>query len=561
MSNQTKESLASLLNSLSEDEKTQLIENVPALWVIQHNIKNETGVPIDFTNYPFQIDMYNDLSPLQVTLKPPQIGETLKNIIKSLFVAKKIKKDIIYTLPTQTDIYDMAGGKVNRVIAQNPILKSWVKDHDTVEQKSVGDNIIYYRGTFTSKAAMMVSSGLNIHDEVDASDLSVITQYETRLQAQEDGGWRWYFSHPSLAGMGVDTYWQKSDKKEWVITCPACKQDQVLTWPKSVSREKNAYVCKSCDEVLPNEARINGYWYATSQGEFSGYHVSQLMLYNKSAKDILDAYDDPLKDKQYFYNYVLGLPYQGGDDQITTEQVLKNCTDTVNSQEGKIIIGVDPGLPVHYVCMNEEGLFYFNKCSAPSETDDGYEDIRRLMRRWPQAIVITDQGGDLNPMRKMQFEFPGRVFLAFYRRPTKTDALWKWGEKNEYGTVTIDRNRTIQMMIGELKEGGRFKLNGTPKEFIEYAEHFANMYREKVVVKEAKDKDDKTLYGAEYVWKRRGPDHWAHCTLYARVGLDKYGKSMAKVGGQNILSTMRTGQIVSDEGVVLLRGNDSNVVF
>lgn len=528
---------------------------------MQHNIKNEVGIPIDFDKYPFQIDMYNDLSPFQVTLKPPQIGETLKNIIKSLFVAKKLKKDIIYTLPTATDIYDMAGGKVNRVIAQNPILQSWVKEHDTVEQKSVGDNIIYYRGTFTAKQAMMVSSGLNIHDEVDASDLSVITQYETRLAAQENGGMRWYFSHPSLSGLGVDTYWQKSDKKEWAITCPACSQVQVMTWPKSVSREKMAYVCKTCDEILPKSTRLNGYWYRTAEGQFSGYHVSQLMLYNKTAKDILDAFDDPLKDKQYFWNYVLGLPYQGGDDQITAEQVLKNCTDKVNGQSGKILIGVDPGLPTHYVCMNKEGLFYFGVCKQPSDIDDGYEDIRKLMRMWPQAVVVSDQGGDLTPMRKMQFQFPGRVFLAFYRKDKKRDALWEWGEGTEYGTVIIDRNRTMQLMVEEFKEGDRFKLNGTPKEFAEYADHFATMYREKVVVKEQKDKDDRSLYGAEYVWKRRGPDHWAHATLYARVGMDKYGQSMATTNAPDILSTMHEGLLDTQfTGNVILRSLDDDSI-
>ena len=114
----------------------------------------------------------------------------------------------------------MVGGSFNRIIAQNPILMDWVKDHDTVEQKSVGNSMIFYRGTFTAKQAMMIPSGLNIHDEVDASDPNVIVQYENRLQAQEDGGWRWYFSHPSLSGHGVDVYWQKSDKKEWNITCP-----------------------------------------------------------------------------------------------------------------------------------------------------------------------------------------------------------------------------------------------------------------------------------------------------------------------------------------------------
>ena len=169
------------------EEIVEAANLMPYTWVLQNEIKNEVGTPIDFDKRPFLKAIYNDLSPNQVFLKPPQIGATVMNTLKSLWVAKQLGRQIIYTLPTQGDVQDMVGGSFNRIIAQNPILMEWVKDHDTVEQKSVGDSMIFYRGTFTQKQAMMVPSGLNIHDEVDASDPQVITQYETRLQAQEDG--------------------------------------------------------------------------------------------------------------------------------------------------------------------------------------------------------------------------------------------------------------------------------------------------------------------------------------------------------------------------------------
>ena len=549
------------MNTLTNEEKLQLADNVPSLWVLQNDIKTSDGKPFEFDKHRFMIDFLNDMSPLQVLLKPPQIGASETEIVKTFFVAKKLSKDIIYTLPTQSDVYDMVGSKVNRIVAQNPILKDWVKDHDTVEQKAVGDNIIHYRGTFTAKAAMMVSSGLNVHDEVDASDLSVITQYENRLQAQEDGGMRWYFSHPSLAGLGVDTYWQKSDKKEWVITCPACSQRQVLTWPASVSREKEAYICKKCDEVLSNEVRVAGEWVKTAEGEFSGYHVSQLMLWHKTAKTILSAFDDPLKDKQYFYNYVLGLPYQGGDDQITAQQVLANCVDETNSQEGRIILGVDTGLPIHYVLMNKEGIFYYGKCRPSENGSDPYDDLRNLLRRYPKSVIVSDQGGDLIGIRKLQQEFAGRVFLAFYRKDKKSTEPIQWGEGNKYGEVYIDRNHWLQLMIEQLKDMGRIRLNGEAGEWQEFADHFANMYREKIVVKETKDKDDKSLYGAEYVWKRRGPDHWAHCTGYALVGMSKYGQALATTsGGESVLDVLQKGQVIDEKGVILQFG-ESGVAF
>lgn len=548
--------------SLSNEEILELTERVPVLWMLQHDIKTSDGRAFEFEKHKFMVDFLNDLSPLQVLLKPPQIGASETEIVKSFFVAHQLKKDIIYTLPTQTDVYDMVGSKVNRIVAQNPILKEWVRDHDTVEQKSVGENIIHYRGTFSQKQAMMVSSALNIHDEVDASDLSVITQYENRLQAQEDGGMRWYFSHPSLKGMGVDIYWEQSDKKEWVVTCPACKQRQVLTWPNSISRERACYVCKKCDATLQDEARINGYWHATAKGDFSGYHVSQLMLYHKSAKNILDSFDDPLKDKQYFYNYVLGLPYVGGDDQITVEQMLKNVSSETNSQAGKIIIGVDTGLPIHYVLLNQEGVFFYGTCKPSVNGSDPYDDLRKLLNRFHQSVLVSDQGGDLIGIRKLQGEFPGRVFLAYYRKDRRSNEIVTWGEGDKYGDVYIDRNRQIQLMIEQFKELGRIKLSGAADEWREYADHFAAMYREKVVVKETKDKDDRSLYGAEYVWKRRGPDHWAHATLYGITGLQKYGQSLASTTSPDIFSTLKVG--VADDkftGDVILRALSEDSPF
>jgi hypothetical protein len=530
----------------TEAQVAEAMERLPALWTIKHKIKNEVGVELDFSKRKFLWDIYNDLSPRQAFLKPPQIGATVMNTLKALWVAKKLGRQIIYTLPTQGDVQDMVGGSFNRIINQNPILREWVKDHDTIEQKSVGDSIIFYRGTFTSKQAMMIPSGLNIHDEVDVSDPNVIVQYENRLQAQEDGGWRWYFSHPSLSGHGVDVYWQKSDKKEWYITCNECKHEQVLTWPESVCVEGAYYCCKQCKCELLDEVRINGQWrdcdgrtwdgVLSPDYEFSGWHVSQLMLWNKSAKDILKSYNDPLKDKQYFYNYVLGLPFIGSDDTISPSTVLKNCVDIVNPQTGRTVIGMDTGHGIHYTLANQDGIFYYDHDAEITASKTPYDTIEKLLKRFPKSVVISDQGGDLIGVRQLQAKYPGRVFLCFYRKDKKSDEMVSWGENDRYGEVHVDRNRFITLMVEQMRDIGRFRLNGSGDEWEEYASHWGNIYREKVEVKDTKGKDNRALYGNEYVWKRNGPDHFVHATLYALVGLQRYGTQLATIIGDRPFS-------------------------
>ncbi len=533
----------------TEAQVSEAMEGLPALWVKKHQIKNERGLPIEFDKRKFLWDIYNDLSPFQVLLKPPQIGATVMHTLKSMWVAKKLRRQIIYTLPTQGDVQDMVGGSINRIIAQNPILLQWVKDHDTIEQKSVGDSIIFYRGTFTAKQAMMVPSGLNIHDEVDASDANVITQYETRLQAQEDGGMRWYFSHPSLAGHGVDVYWAKSDKKEWYIKCNACKTSQTLTWPQNINFEKETYQCSSCSSTLTDGERLNGewrnrdgvLWNGRVEGgyEFSGWHISQLMLWNKSATDLIKAFNDPLKDKQYFYNYVLGLPFIGSEDRIEPATVLKNVVDEVNDQTDRVVIGADTGKGIHLVCMNKQGVFYYSHETDITASKTPYDKVSRLLKKWDRSIAVFDQAGDLIGVRQLQQQFPGRVFLCFYTKDRKSLDLVEWGEEDEYGKVRVDRNRMMTLMVEQLRDIGRYRFNGTKDEWGEFASHFGYIYREMIDSREMKGKDDRALYGAEYVWKRNGPDHFCHALLYASVGMQRYGGGLAKIVGDNVLGVSR----------------------
>ncbi len=483
------------------------------------------------------------MSPLQVMLKAPQIGATVIELLKTFICAKRNGWDIIYTLPTQGDVQDMAGGKINRIIAQNPVFQSWTKDHDTIEQKSVGKNIIYYRGTFTEKAAMMVSSDLNVHDEVDASNQSVIQQYETRLQAKANGR-RWYFSHPQLDGFGVDRYWQQSDKKEWFIKCDKCNKEQQLKWPENIDLVKREYICQKCGEILSKEARRGGKWQSTSTGIFSGYHVSQLMCPWITAEKIIHDWEH--KDKQYFYNFVLGLPFISSDNKIDPSIVLKNCTDAVNDQTDRIIIGVDTGLPIHYVILNKQGVFYYGRCKEPSATYSPYDDLERLLKRWPNAFLVSDQGGDLIGIRKLQAKYPGRVFLCYYRRDTTGQKMIDWGEGENFGKVTVDRNRMIQMLVEHLKDIGRIRIDGKPEDWAEFASHFGNIYRELVIQQESPNKDQSTLYKNQYIWKRNGPDHFVHAFLYGIVGLDKFATNYGLVVEPDMFGGFERGKILDN---------------
>lgn len=495
----------------------------PRWFVKYYNIKNERGFPLKFKDRKFLVEVLEDQSQYIAVLKAPQIGMTVLMLIKTFWTAFFLKKDIIYTLPTEHDVQDMAGGKINRIVAQNPIFKEMIKEHDTVQQKNVGSNIIYYRGTFTTKAAMMVSSQVNVHDEVDASNPEVITQYETRQQA-EAGGSRWYFSHPSVVGNGIDIYWQKSDQKEWFVKCDECLEEQFMEWPLSVDQERECYQCKFCQAEITDEQRANGYngihsWKKkVPNAEFSGYHISQLICPWISASKVIKDFKE--KEAQYFHNFVLALPYADTQSKVTLETIQNLLTDT-DAHKGRVIFGVDTGIKIRWTYGGQTGLYDMGEC-------DSYEDLQRIVDRFEDWVMVIDQGGDIIGVRQFAENNPGRVFLCYFQQDKRSMTLIKWGTKDEYGRVMVDRNRLIQLVVDEMNDK-RVPLHGTLTKWWNMWLHWSHMYR---IV------DEDRMGNLVYVWERSDRNDWALAMCYWRVGIDRFAERQSSFVGPSVVSSV-----------------------
>lgn len=512
-----------MLDDYTNEEILAATNLVPSLWMLQNNIKTSNGTPFEFHDHAFMRDIMDDMSPLQVGLKPPQIGWSESMMVKSFYMLQKKKKDVVYTLPTSSDRDDMVSGKVNRIIAQNPLLMQMVKDHDTIEQKSVGDNIIYYRGTWTAKAAMMVSSQVNIHDEYDSSNQMVVENYETRQQAQP-GGMRWYFSHPSLPDFGVDKFWQLSDQKHWFITCPHCEELQYLSWPESINQNTKIYQCKECAKELSDDDRRKGAWHAKfPDREFSGYWVSQLMCPWITAEKICQDFAE--KTPEYFWNYVLGLPYAGGDAKLTQQHLFQNLSGSLDVAENseRVILGIDTGKKLDFVLGNARlGLFHHGDA-------ENYKPLDEFMRRWPLCIAVIDAGGDFIGAQEFFERWPGRVFKAYAGEDRKTNQLFRWGTGDDQGQVLYDLNRTWQLCVDEFREK-RLPLQGTEQDWWEYWLDWKNMSRIKIY-------DPKTNQFKGIKWVRNGRNHRASATLFWRVGMDRFGAGTVSFIGPNQIAT------------------------
>ena len=108
----------------------------------------------------------------------------------------------------------------------------------------------------------------------------------------------------------------------------------------------------------------------------------------------------------------------------------------------RVILGIDTGLTLDYVLGGMKGLFFHG------EADD-YKVLDDIMVRRPKAIAIIDAGGDLIGSRKFYEKWKGRVYLCYLGGDRKTNELVEFKEGDEHGAVLADRNRLIQLVVGE----------------------------------------------------------------------------------------------------------------
>lgn len=491
-----------------------------------NDIRTEAGEILDFRKYRFMFDVYADRSRLMCCMKCAQIGFTTYEIIKTAHECKNEKIDIIYVLPTADDVRKFSGGKTNKILAQNPVMMEWTKDKDSIEQKQFGENTVYYQGSWTERAALMITAKKLVVDEYDRCKPAIVEQYDSRLQSIADPK-KAYFSNPSAPDFGIHKIYKNSDQKKWHIT-HSCGSEYVMD-ESCIDYENEIYKCPKCAGEITDEERRMGEWKATAKGEWSGYWIPLWIAPWMTAKHISEMKKN--KTAEYFANFVAGLPYYGSGNKVSAGTIVSCLSKEINDQSERVIIGVDTGLPIHYVLANKKGFFYYGKCSDPSGGTDPYKEIEALMRRFEGSIVVADQGGDLIGIRNLQAKYPGRVFLVWYRADRKSQEIINWGKNDEYGKVVADRNRLIQLFIDEMVDK-RITFNGTESEWQNYIAHWMNIYR---------TWEENALGVKEFKWERQGADHWVHATMYARIGLSKFSDTKAKIVGGDVFEMLDDG--------------------
>ncbi len=473
------------------------MEDVSILaWVMENNIKNEKDEVLDFKDRLFLLDILTDWSEEIVIKKCSQVGGSVVFNLKTFFAVQKLGWQAIYTMPTDSDVEEFVKTKTNPILEANPeVFKDM--DTDSVYLKKIGDRFLHFKGTISKTAAISTSSDLNVHDEASRSDQSTIERYKSRQDASIYKR-RWWFSNPTTEKDIIDQKWWESDQKEWYSTCDN-GHEEAIKWPESIDLDRRVFVCALCKVELTREQRRKGRWIAGNpNGKVSGYHISHLIAPWKTADDIIK---DSEGDQEYFFNFVLGEPYNPGDLKVSRSTILDNWTPK-DLETGTWYLGVDVGNIKHYCLGSEKGIVKVGRFSKWSDLDD-------MMAMYTPTLVI-----DANPDNTMARYFVENYLNAsmsvFKEHKDNPKIIVWWGkgtaENDKKGIVYSDRNKVIDQMIDDILNAKFLFGVASDREFKEFVKHWETLRRVKVV----------NTRGIEsYEWhSTTGVDHYVFATLY-----------------------------------------------
>lgn len=496
---------------MDEQEIQDLIASTPLAWITLNEFVSENQKPLEFSNHRFLIQPISDLHPDQVYLKSAQVGMSTVSILKVMWLAKYKDMNVIYVLPTKNISDEFVMPKVNPIIESNPSIKSIVET-DSRGLKQIGKRFIYFNGAFSESAAIMKSADVLILDELDRMpNMNIVNMFDSRLQASEYA-WRWRLSNPSTPGYGIHELYEQSCQYHWFVTCHACKHEWYMSFEPSddnthyVDQEKEIFACGNCQVEISDDDRRGGRWVAKypSREKFRhGYWMSQLIAPWVSAARIMEQYRE--SNTEFFYNFVLGLPYQAADLLIDRASIL-NANFPAEPRLQNVVMGSDIGKPHWYWLGTPSGVF---RCG---EADD-WDELERLFRLYQCEAWVMDAMPEFTKVQEMIRKYPGKAFACQFNKDRAEVGAVRWQEGDKRGYVYADRTKVIDRVVSEINSQD-IKFLNKEQDLGRFIYHASNMYR-------TVETDTKGKIKIDWQTKANRPDHLLFALVYWRIALER----------------------------------------
>lgn len=486
------------------------------------------GLSFNLEEYPQLVDIYKDRHPEIVVMKAAQCGVTEWAVQFALqFLRLHKRTTVIYTLPSRSLASSVSKLRIDSLYNDNQsaFMKQGHKGlyfakYDSVYEKQIKDSFLYLQGTWTSTQTISTPGDVLIHDEVDFCKGDVLAKFRSRI-GNSDYRIIKKFSTPTYPEYGIHKEFLNSDQHHWWYKCEHCGYIFKLccAWPDVLFyNEKDNEPYFGCPKCKKEIKRNKGWWKPDNPGVLKrGYHVTKLAFPRAAAKLILEAKDEYKTDAD-FYNFELGLPFSGSEDQITKADI-EACRDqrcALMVRDRHTCMGVDQGGSDLWVVVirpkpNKLQLVYLEHITGPN----CWAELGPIIAQFGVVRCIIDGLPNTIPAGQLQVAFPKTIYLAYYQERSFTDPInWQPAKK----IVTIARHKTLDMVADKIRN--RVLQLPITERLIDFEKHLASMVRVKV--------EDRTGE-SHYEWKRLKQDHYMHALNYAICASMKMDKRALEI--------------------------------
>ncbi|HUS81540.1 MAG TPA: phage terminase large subunit family protein, partial [Armatimonadota bacterium] len=489
-------------------------------WAAEH-MRTERGDLLDFERYPHMRAVMDDPASELAMMCGSQTGKTTTALCRAFHFCDTHTVTAIVTMPTDKDVREFSKTRATPAIQASPYLRERMGEVDSMELKTFrhddgGQSVIFFRGARVETQALSIPADLLYHDEIDRSRPDILSLYIARLAASRYGR-RIVTSTPTLPKYGIAACWEDSSRTQWLVKCPACGDEQPLTWPDSLAIDAADphYICGRGHE-LTRETIRQGRWVderTDTQVAWRAYHFSRMLMDLWPASRIVqieksaDYQDYP----ELFHNDVLGLPKSSGDLALNEEML------------AKVMVGFPPAARAERSFAGaeqspkpENHRMMIGTVDAEGSTAYihlevcGWDRMAELMVLYNIERLVLDALPETSKARELRDAFPGRVYLAYY----PNQAVLKRADDSSIvldrrdGQVDLDRTATLDQSARRVQLQQDFFCAMPARLREQVMTEMTNMVR-------GTEKDD---HGQpRSFWAEVGPDHWRHAHNYATV--------------------------------------------
>lgn len=530
--------------------------NIPE-WIVQNTFIK--GRPFSFFNHEYQEKILRDQSQETVTRKCSQVGLSEITARKALALCGITRGyTVAYTLPLASFAATFMRTRIDPIIQESDYLSSMIHATvDNAEVKRFGDSFLYLKGCQSDNAPISVPCDHLIHDEIDFSDPTVISQYQSRLTHSEYKR-KDKLSTPTLPGRGIDYEFQRSRRHFNLVKCSCCGHWFIPDYYKNVRvpdydgdlkeitknnlhqfRYREAFVaCPSCGgrPLLTPEHREWVCENASDNFIAAGYQVTPFDCGLITPGYLVES-STQYKKLTDFVNFGLGLPAEDAESALGKDEVRARIIAEKAQGAASYVMGIDVGM-ISWVVVaavtHDQKLVIVHTEGIPAAKLR--ERVRELERVWRVRMSVMDALPFVETVLALQRNMKNLYAGIFMRsKALETFSLKAKDEdakagQQELRQVNINRDKAMDALMDGIRQGDVLKVEDEHDEV--WVDHCTSMSRVKEWTPDAE---------MSYIWRKSeaGDDHLWFATLFAHIASQIIGVSKPGVVLPIVLGTFK----------------------